>query len=191
MNNPKKKVILSRIPLSKSIIVNQYTHVSDILSEYGLRNFLGLREGGRRKWRGVSEEKGGGRKGERRRHDTVRPWRTDVETIEARYTSESLFALMAYVWKREGRRERERGGSWRFIGAPLCLLCLRAPLRRAVQHPRAHLRPALVRWQPPCRLGDAACELKRLINIWNKGGRFRGRTPERYTAGYDGRHRGG
>lgn len=39
----------------------------------------------------------------RRWHDTVRPWRTDVETIEARYTSESLFALMAYVWKREGR----------------------------------------------------------------------------------------
>lgn len=53
------------------------------------------------------EGEGGGRKGE---HDTVRPWRTDVETIEARYTSESLFALMAYVWKREGRREREGGG---------------------------------------------------------------------------------
>jgi len=52
------------------------------------------------------EEGGGkGQKSEagRRRHDTVRPWRTDVETIEARYTSESLFALMAYVWKREGR----------------------------------------------------------------------------------------
>lgn len=49
--------------------------------------------------------RGGGQKSEagRRRHDTVRPWRTDVETIEARYTSESLFALMAYVWKREGR----------------------------------------------------------------------------------------
>lgn len=42
--------------------------------------------------------------------------------------------------------------------------------------------------QPPGRLGDAVCELKRLINIWNKGGRFRGRTPERYTAGYDGRY---
>lgn len=63
MTNPKKKIILPRIPLSKSIIVNQYTHVSDILSEYGLRNFLGLREGGRRKWRGVSEEEEGGREG--------------------------------------------------------------------------------------------------------------------------------
>lgn len=131
MNNPKKKVILSRIPLSKSIIVNQYTHVSDILSEYGLRNFLGLREGGRRKWRGVSEEKGGGRKGERRRHDTVRPWRTDVETIEARYTSESLFALMAYVWKREGRREREGGKLTFYRGTLMPIMPSRpAPSRR-------------------------------------------------------------
>jgi len=80
------------------------------LPEYGLRNFLGSREGlrvGVEGGKGFQMEEGGGegqkREAGRRRHDTVRPWRTDVETIEARYTSESLFALMAYVWKREGR----------------------------------------------------------------------------------------
>lgn len=52
---------------------------------------------------GAGGERGQKSEAGRRRHDTVRPWRTDVETIEARYTSESLFALMAYVWKREGR----------------------------------------------------------------------------------------
>lgn len=36
------------------------------------------------------------------RYSTPLAHRRDVETIEARYTSESLFALMAYVWKREG-----------------------------------------------------------------------------------------
>lgn len=52
-------------------------------------------------------------------YDTVRPWRTDVETIEARYTSESLFALMAYVWKREGRQgETERRGVGVLSGHP-------------------------------------------------------------------------
>lgn len=85
------------------------------MPEYGLRNFLGSREGskvGVKGGKGFQTENGVGRGGMgggrgseagRRRHDTVRPWRTDVETIEARYTSESLFALMAYVWKREGR----------------------------------------------------------------------------------------
>lgn len=90
---------------------------SDILPEYGLRNFLGSREGSRAGVEGGKgfrleklSEGGGEERGRRRqkteagrrRYDTVRPWRTDVETIEARYTSESLFALMAYVWKREG-----------------------------------------------------------------------------------------
>lgn len=67
-------------------------------------------------------------------HDTVRPWRTDVETIEARYTSESLFALMAYVWKREGRQgETERDGELAFYrGTLMPIMPSRpAPSRRA------------------------------------------------------------
>lgn len=76
----------------------------------------------------------------RRWHDTVRPWRTDVETIEARYTSESLFALMAYVWKREGRQgEMRRDGELAFYrGTLMPIMPSRpAPSRRA-ETPRVH-----------------------------------------------------
>jgi hypothetical protein len=118
----------------------------------------------------------------------VRPRRTDVETIEARYTSESLFALMAYVWKREGS---QRGGgtsgggageeeSAFYRGHPYAYYAL-APRAAhtppstpasvpghglaipAVLPPSPALPP-----RPPtpfCWPGDAACELKRLINI--------------------------
>lgn len=96
---------------------------------------------------------------------------------------------MAYVWKKEGRRGR--GG--RLVGVlsghPYAYYAFapRSVTLCGIPAPATPSTP--VRNSSPLRLGDAACELKRLINIWNKGGRFRGRTPERYTAGYDGRYR--
>lgn len=95
---------------------------------------------------------------------------TDIETIEARYTSESLFALMAYVWKRED--SNEGGGAVGVLsGHPYAYYAFapRATKLRGTPACTLTASPAgyglAIPLPPPCRSGDAACELKRLINI--------------------------
>ena len=84
-----------------------------------------------------------------------------ARAIETRYTSASLFALMARVWG---------WGSNVLPRHPYAYYFLRAPSSAHYRHcPQAHCPPL-----PPSdassapQPGDAARELKRLINIWNK-----------------------